>query len=292
MPSQPFGEHEFVSDKHGWERSPMKPGLAIGHRYEYTVTVTDEMRARLGEVDVHPLYGTASMISQMEWASRQHILPYLEPGEEGVGWHVDIKHLAPAPIGAEIRIVSEVMATEPERVTSRVEAWHGKTKVGEGSLTQALVSREQLYERAGIDPDIPEPARINAKDDAFALEILKWETGQFPCTRYDEWLICRVILNGEQAEGPFLLRHEIEEWIHACQVLADGQRTLFQSDFLEPVLTVELTATEPGEFDCKLSLSPPDKGDRNYTVLSLAKSDLAAFARQLEAQLAGFPSKL
>ena len=63
----------------------MRDGLKVGEQVELTITVDERMRASLLGQPVHPLYGTAAMIEHMEWAARQHILPYLAPGEEGVG---------------------------------------------------------------------------------------------------------------------------------------------------------------------------------------------------------------
>jgi predicted thioesterase len=128
----------------------MKPGLQVGEVYEFTLTVTEEMRAHFGEVEVHPLYSTASMITHMEWAARQHILPYLEPGEEGVGYHVDVKHLAPTPIGATVRVRATVMEVQLKRVTSHVEAWNDLTQIGDGTFIQGLVPIAKLKE--GIAP--------------------------------------------------------------------------------------------------------------------------------------------
>ena len=125
----------------------MKTGLAVGHTYEYSLQVTEAMKARFGEVEVHDLYSTASMITHMEWAARQHILPYLEPGEEGVGYHIDVKHLNPTPIGAMVRVKSTVTQIEPKRVISFVEAWNDETKIGEGTITQALVLITDLKHR-------------------------------------------------------------------------------------------------------------------------------------------------
>lgn len=275
----------------------MKPGLPVGDCVEYIVTVTEAMRAQFDGATVHPLYATASMISHMEWAARQHILPYLEPGEEGVGCHVDVKHLAPTPIGAKVRIRSTVTEVTPSRVSSQVEAWNEQGKIGEGTFVQAIVPLEKLYGAAGsataLGSDDPPPAVLGE----FSLEALKWETGMFPCTRYDEWLVCRTQLGAVQQEGPFLLRYELEEWIQAMQGLVEGTRSAFQSDFLEPVLNVHMAGGEAGEFEVRVMLTPvQDNGQPTGLVESRAwtvdKAGLRRFVEELTVQLEGFPSRL
>lgn len=281
----------------------MKPGLRIGDRRELTIVVTEAMQARFEEAPVHSLYGTAALLQHMEQVARQHILPYLETGEEGVGYHIDLKHLQPTPIGASVRLCSTVTGLSANRVISRVEAWrepHDKQgkpgekivgeKIGEGFITQALVHVQALYAKAHraasetetienepassdvaalASGDEPPPATLQAQDETqhMALALLCWETGFFPCTRYDEWLICRVALvNGAlqvfEEEGAFLLRHEIEECLEATQALLAGRITSFESDFLEPVLKLHLQRSEPSSVSSPLESALP--GDAPY----------------------------
>lgn len=286
----------------------MKPGLQIGHQYEYSLEVRPEMQAQFGESVVHSLYSTAAMISNMEWAARQHILPYLEDDEEGVGYHVDVRHLKPTPIGAVVRIRSTVSGVEGNRVSSLVEAWNETDKIGEGMFVQALVPLDKLYVH-GIqapkreeEPEIPPPAELVSIDgnSRLTLEIMKWETGMFPCTRYDEWLICRAHLRtlgrSQAHEGAFLLRYEMEEWFAAVADMIASKRSAYQSDFLEPVLSVWMEASEPGEFVVTFTLTPPtENGAPEQPVtatLEVGRQALQEFCRQLDAQIEGFPSKL
>jgi fluoroacetyl-CoA thioesterase len=140
--------------------SQMKPGLKIGAVIEYALQVQPEMEAQFNGVRVHPLYSTASMIQHLEWAARQHILPFLETGEEGVGYHIDVKHLQPTPIGQTVILQAVVQEIQERRVICSVKAWQlqeprdpdssskvlsPKVLIGEGTITQALVPVTHLY---------------------------------------------------------------------------------------------------------------------------------------------------
>lgn len=286
----------------------MKPGLKTGDRFEFSIQVREDMQPQFEGTLIHPLYSTAAMLNHMEWAARQHILPYLEPGEESVGYHINLKHVAPTPIGATVTIRSTVTKVGRTRVVSQVEAWHQQAKVGEGTLTQALVPIEKLYpaatHQAEPTADNPPPAELVSTDGktGFTLEILKWETGQFPCSRYDEWLICEITAfqNGQRQtfKGPFLLRHELEEWKEAAFNLSTGAGGRFQSDFLEPVVRLELRAGEP-KSPCQhiLHLSqigeqPQNKQSSLTLPMEVSTPMLAHFAQQFTEQLEGFPSRL
>lgn len=281
----------------------MRPGLQVGHSHEFSVQVTEAMQARLEGGPVHDLYGTASMIAHMEWAARQHILPYLEAGEEGVGYHVDVKHLSPTALGETVRIRSTVTEVGEQRITSHVEAWNAHGKIGDGYLVQAIVSQKAFYARASEasgkpdDAPPPEPAVLVSMDgrERFTLDVLRWEAGSLPCTRYDEWLICRAVLSrdGENfpVEGAFLLRYEIEEWLNGAKALANEEKSEFRSDFLEPVLKVEMMAPGAGQIQLSLTLTPPEQPGRTL-IFSVPDAALPGFIRRLEAQVEGFPSRL
>lgn len=304
----------------------MKPGLQIGERFEFSIQVREEMQPQFEGQVIHPLYSTAAMINHMEWAARQHILPYLEPDEEGAGYQIDLKHLAATPLGAIVKIRSTVTQVSALKVTSQVEAWHGETQIGSGTLVQAVVPKAKLYQQPSSafekqvmpaekppepagEPEealAPPPAELLAADgkSGLAFEVLKWETGYFPCSRYDEWLVCKLIAfqNGQSDvfEGPFLLRHEIDEWLEAAENLSARKQSGFQSDFLEPVLRLAMAAGELGNIYCTVQLTPAqDESLLNSTPnppltlkLEVSEKALAFFARQLAEQLDGLPSRL
>src|SRR6478672_9369587 len=77
----------------------MKPGMKPGRTAMVEVVVDATMFAAFEGRVVHPVYGTAAMIAHMELAGRRIILPYLEPHEEGVGYEIAVRHLAPTVAG-------------------------------------------------------------------------------------------------------------------------------------------------------------------------------------------------
>ena len=85
-------------------------------------------------------FGTPSMIQLMERASSEAVLEYLEEGQVTVGFEVNIKHLAPADIGATIVAHAELTEIDRNRLTFKVEAYHGETKIGEGTHRRAVIT--------------------------------------------------------------------------------------------------------------------------------------------------------
>jgi fluoroacetyl-CoA thioesterase len=111
------------------------------------ITVTPAMRPAFDGDAVHEVYGTASMIGHMELAARQVILPAREDGEEGIGYHVDVTHLAPAPVGMQVTVMATLAEVAGNRVTCAVEARSRKGLIGQGTVTQVMLPLAVLHER-------------------------------------------------------------------------------------------------------------------------------------------------
>ena len=111
------------------------------------LTVSPEMRALFeGEV-VHEVYGTAPMVGHMELAARRVILAAREEGEEGIGYKIDVTHMAPAPVGARVTVTARLRSVEGNRVLCDVEARTARGVIGRGTVTQVLLSIAVLQRR-------------------------------------------------------------------------------------------------------------------------------------------------
>ncbi|MEN7973947.1 MAG: thioesterase family protein [Verrucomicrobiota bacterium] len=124
--------------------SQLKKGLS---RTE-TFTVEEQHTAyHIGSGDERVL-GTPWMISFMERVSNRLLAEHIPEGYLTVGTHVDVRHLAPSPIDAKIRIQVEVLEVFKNRVKLAVAAWDHKDKIGDGNHTRAVVRKARFMERA------------------------------------------------------------------------------------------------------------------------------------------------
>ena len=83
---------------------------------------------------------TPAMILLMEKASSEALEPFLGPGQVSVGFEVNIRHMAPASIGATIVATAELTEVNKNRMTFTVEAYSGDTKIGEGTHRRAVIT--------------------------------------------------------------------------------------------------------------------------------------------------------
>lgn len=121
----------------------IKPGL---WREEQFLVEEEHTAYHIGSGDERVL-GTPWMISFMERVSNRLVLENLPEGYMSVGFHVDVKHLAPTPVNSTVRVRVEIMDTHKSRVILRVEAWDHQEKIGEGTHVRVVVERAVFMEK-------------------------------------------------------------------------------------------------------------------------------------------------
>ncbi len=89
-------------------------------------------------------FSTPAMIMLMEHASMAAIDAHLDSDQTSVGYEVNVRHIAPAPMGATIVAQSELTEMERNRLTFKVEAYYAETKIGEGTHRRAIISTDRL----------------------------------------------------------------------------------------------------------------------------------------------------
>ena len=114
--------------------------IPVGTKGEKRLLVTSENAISFLGMEGARVLSTPHMIGYMERTCRDTVLPLLEGGHDTVGTHVDVSHLAAAPLGMSVRFTAEVIAVEGRRIRFRVEAWDEKEKIGEGTHERAVIN--------------------------------------------------------------------------------------------------------------------------------------------------------
>jgi len=109
--------------------------------------VTPELTVGAHVSGMPMVYGTPMMIMAMEVACASAVQRYLPPGWVTVGSEVNVRHLAPSPIGAKIVARAEVIEVSGRSVLFAVEAFDGERKIGEGQHRRGAVNLDRFRER-------------------------------------------------------------------------------------------------------------------------------------------------
>lgn len=113
----------------------IKPGI-VG---EKSVVVAEEHTARhLGSGGV-PVYATPMMVLHLEEAALAAVDHLLGPGQATVGASIEVRHLAPTPLGMRVTCRAELIAVDGRSLGFRLEAFDEAGKIGEGSHTRAVI---------------------------------------------------------------------------------------------------------------------------------------------------------
>jgi fluoroacetyl-CoA thioesterase len=118
----------------------MRPGPPRGETATLEVTVSSDMTARVAGEEIHPVYGTAALVQHVEEVCRQLLVPHLEPGEEGVGYAIELTHRSPAPVGATLVLTATVQRVGPRQLVCEVLIRNGTRLVARGSFEQRIVA--------------------------------------------------------------------------------------------------------------------------------------------------------
>jgi predicted thioesterase len=114
--------------------------IPIGTKLEQTLVVDEEVAINFLGVEGARVLATPWMICWMERTCRSAVLPFLDPGHDTVGTHVDVYHLAATPMGMSVKFTAEVTAVNDRRIQFKVEAWDEKQKAGEGTHERAVIN--------------------------------------------------------------------------------------------------------------------------------------------------------
>ncbi len=122
--------------------------IPIGAKGQFALVVEAEYLAnRFKDTTLPAVLATPVMIMVMENAALNAIKPYLEPGESAVGTRVEIRHLAPTPIGLSVVGEAELTRVDGRRLEFIVRATDDIEEIGVGTHERVIVELVRLEKR-------------------------------------------------------------------------------------------------------------------------------------------------
>jgi predicted thioesterase len=93
------------------------------------------------------VYATPRMVSDVEYACRDFLLQHLDPGEDSVGAHVSIDHLAATPLGLTVEISARVVEVDRRKITFEFSVRDPIEQCGRGKHVRFVVETAKSRER-------------------------------------------------------------------------------------------------------------------------------------------------
>lgn len=119
-------------------------GLQVGMKDTLEWEVTERLCTARGEFKV---FSTPSMCLLAEMASQKLAAPYLKPGQGQVGVTVNIRHMAPTPMGKMVRAEVELTGIDRRRLTFHVQIFDDVEQVGDVTHERFVIDVDKYTER-------------------------------------------------------------------------------------------------------------------------------------------------
>jgi len=121
--------------------------VAVGLKGVASLVVgPDDTAIALGSGDVNVL-GTPRLVALFEAATCDALRDMLDEGQSSVGMRVQIDHLQPTPVGAEISVEAVLDKVEGRRITFTATATDSGGLVAAGKVTRVLVDVERFMSK-------------------------------------------------------------------------------------------------------------------------------------------------
>jgi predicted thioesterase len=124
----------------------MKQSLKAGVKATRAYTV-DESRCIGFMGKEAAVYATPRMVSDVEYTCRDMLLEHLDAGEDSVGAHVSIDHLAPTRMGLEVTVEVRIVEVDRRKVVWEFTVRDPAEEVGRGRHVRYVVETAKTRER-------------------------------------------------------------------------------------------------------------------------------------------------
>ena len=123
-------------------KASLKAGLSFTKSF-----VVDESRVIGFMGKEGSVYATPRMVSDVEYSCRDFLLQHLDEGEDSVGAHVSIDHLAATPMGLKVTIEASIVEIDRRRVTFEFTVADPIEQCGRGRHVRFVVETARSRER-------------------------------------------------------------------------------------------------------------------------------------------------
>ena len=117
----------------------MKSAPKIGATGEFQFVVEQQHCIDFATDGMPAVLSTPHLVGLLERTARQAIAPFLNADERSVGTEIELRHLAPSPLGTRVTIAVRVIRAEGRQVTFQVEARDEHELIARGVHIRAVI---------------------------------------------------------------------------------------------------------------------------------------------------------
>ena len=125
----------------------MKSRPKIGTTGEMKFIVAQEHVIDFATGGMPAVLSTPRLVALIERTARESLQPFLEEHERTVGAEIDIKHMAPTPLGKNVTIITRVIGGEGKPWDFQFEVRDEHEVVARGLHKRAIITVESFARR-------------------------------------------------------------------------------------------------------------------------------------------------
>ena len=125
----------------------MKLRPKIGTVGELKFVVAQEHVIDFATGGMPAVLSTPRLVALIERTARESLSPFLDENERTVGVEIEIRHLAPTPLGKNVTIIARVIQTEAKLVNFQFEVRDEHEVIARGLHQRAVITVESFARR-------------------------------------------------------------------------------------------------------------------------------------------------
>ena len=125
----------------------MKARPPIGTSHQLKFTVGPEHIIDFATDGMPAVLATPRLIGLLERTAREAVYLFLEADERTVGTEIDLRHLAPAPLGAKVTCLARVISADGPFISYQIEARDDYELIARGNHKRAVIRVDSFARR-------------------------------------------------------------------------------------------------------------------------------------------------
>lgn len=125
----------------------MKSRPKIGTAGEFKFVVAQEHAIDFASGGMPTVLSTPKLIGLIERTARESLYPFLDENERTVGVEIEMRHLAPTPLGMNVTIATRVIHAEGKLVDFQFDVRDEHEVIARGLHKRAVISVESFARR-------------------------------------------------------------------------------------------------------------------------------------------------
>lgn len=130
-------------------KDTLQPGIEYSFRFRIPASKTvPALYPEASEFQAMPdVFATGYLVGLLEWTCIRAVNPHLDwPGEQTVGTHINVSHVAATPPGLEVTATVKLLEVNGKRLVFAVEAHDGIDLITQGTHERYIINRARFIQ--------------------------------------------------------------------------------------------------------------------------------------------------